>query len=271
MKKFFSILLIIVLLLSVIVLSAAVVYKIKVNNQVEAGQELYTMISQEAFSASFSENSDEHDELGMPSAGERTERKVGPDFDVLREINSDVVGFLEVPDTLISYPILYNENNGYYLKHNIDGTRGYPGCLYIENYNNPDLSDDFKVVYGHNMLDDTMFSELPKYRKEEFRNSHRYFYLYTPGEVKVYKVVMVSHYTPEHLFIEDFTIYENGTYKFNGFKGNESELLRDHLKEYGDSKAWFSGQDGTESSDYLVLSTCDGKNTRLIVAGVLVR
>ena len=81
-----------------------------------------------------------------------------PDLEQYRNINCDVVGYLSIPETIISYPILQDtEDNDYYLHHNIDGSKGYPGCIYIENYNHKDFEDSAPVIYGHNMKNDTMF------------------------------------------------------------------------------------------------------------------
>lgn len=40
--------------------------------------------------------------------------------------------------------------------HNIDGSYGYPGCIYTENLNSKDFTDNNTVIYGHNMKNDSM-------------------------------------------------------------------------------------------------------------------
>ncbi|MEI3591971.1 hypothetical protein [Clostridium sp. AM34-9AC] len=40
--------------------------------------------------------------------------------------------------------------------HNIDGSYGYPGCIYTENLNSKDITDNNTVIYGHNVKNDSM-------------------------------------------------------------------------------------------------------------------
>lgn len=57
----------------------------------------------------------------------------------------------------IEYPILQHpSDNSYYFMHNIDGSYGYPGCIYTENLNSKDFTDNNTVIYRHNVKNDSM-------------------------------------------------------------------------------------------------------------------
>ena len=57
-------------------------------------------------------------------------------------MNPDVYAWITVPGTEIEYPILQHpSDNSYYFMHNIDGSYGYPGCIYTENLNSKDFTD----------------------------------------------------------------------------------------------------------------------------------
>ena len=57
-----------------------------------------------------------------------------PNFDKLWDLNPDVIGYLQIPDSNIDYPVLQSlERRDYYLKRNIDGSTGFPGCIFAEN------------------------------------------------------------------------------------------------------------------------------------------
>lgn len=109
------------------------------------------------------------------------------DWDALRAINPDVVGWVYVPGTNISYPICWRENNStYYLKHNFGqnsvGDFGAEyGCVFLEGVNSGSWTDQVNVIYGHHMGNGTMFAELADFAgNSDLFNQHRTFYVLTP-------------------------------------------------------------------------------------------
>ncbi|MBR1623622.1 MAG: sortase, partial [Pseudobutyrivibrio sp.] len=111
------------------------------------------------------------------------------DWDKLHSENEDIYAWITVTDTTVDYPVLQHlSDNSYYLNNNIDGTPGYPGCIYTENYNAKDFSDKNTVLYGHNLKDKTMFSSLHNYEDEEVFSKDQYIYVWTEDETFVYKV-----------------------------------------------------------------------------------
>ncbi len=187
------------------------------------------------------------------------------DFEVLKEYNADVIGYVLIPGTEVSYPILQTEDNDYYLHHNIDGSKGYPGCIYAENYNSPKLDDPLNIIYGHNMRNNSMFGALDEFRKEEYRNEHPYIIVYLPGEVRVYEVVVATKYTNEHLLSDRFNEEEDGSYAFYGFEGDEGFEFVEDMAAYNYKGSYINLDKVTEDDEMLVLSTCTGSDMRYIV------
>lgn len=187
------------------------------------------------------------------------------DFDVLKEYNKDVIGYILIPGTEISYPVLQSEDNDYYLHHNMDGSKGYPGCIYAENYNEATLDDPLTILYGHNMRNNSMFGTLDEFRKEEYRQEHPYIIVYLPGEVRVYEVVVATKYTNEHLLSGRFNKEEDGTYTFHGFEGDEGSLFVQDMADYNAKGSYADLSRVGEEDEILVLSTCTGSNMRYIV------
>lgn len=103
------------------------------------------------------------------------------DFEALSAINPDVVGWLSIDDTNISYPIVQGEDNKYYLDHLFTGEKNRAGCLFLDCENTPDFSDGNSVVYGHYLKDGTMFSSLLKYKEQAYFDAHPAGWLVTPG------------------------------------------------------------------------------------------
>ena len=193
-----------------------------------------------------------------------------PNFDTYLSINDDVIGFILIPDTKIEYPVLQSDaRRDYYLKRNIDGSTGYPGCIYSENMNSKEFDDPVTILYGHNMKNGTMFGQLHKYyNNDEFLQSHKYIFIYQPDAVRLYEIVAVTPYSDLHLFADNMKV-NGGNIMFTGIKNDDQIRVMNHLKEYGDAKAYFSEEELTEQDNLLVLSTCSGNRARTIVAGKL--
>ena len=114
------------------------------------------------------------------------------DFEALRELNSDVVGWIYIPDTNINYPIVQGEDNDRYLYRLLTGEYNSSGSIFLEAGIVRDFSSQNNPVYGHNMKNGTMFAGLTGYKGQEFYDAHPVGYLLTPE--KNYVVHMFSGY-----------------------------------------------------------------------------
>lgn len=128
-------------------------------------------------------------------------------FEELQAVNPDVYAWITVPGTVIDYPILQHaSDNTYYLMHNIDGSYGYPGCIYTENMNSKDFTDNNTVIYGHNMKNGSMFAQLHKFEDPDFFKENREVLIYLPDEVLHYTIFAARIYDDRHLLYSfDFT------------------------------------------------------------------
>lgn len=115
------------------------------------------------------------------------------DWQKLRAINDDIVAWIEIPDTNINYPILKDGYNLYYLKHDYNKQYSSSGSIFTSNIN-PFIENE-TIIYGHNMKNNTMFSELGKYLKKDFLDSHNLIKIYTPNgnyEGTIFSVYSIS-------------------------------------------------------------------------------
>lgn len=197
------------------------------------------------------------EEMGIPIP----EKQV--DFETLREqINADIYAWIYIPDTMIDYPLLQHQSdNTYYLKYNIDGSKGYPGCIYTENYNSKDFTDPVTVVYGHNMKNGSMFAGLHKFEDSEYFEEHPYVYIYTPDKLFVYEIFSACIYGDKHILLNhDFS----DKVSFEHYL-SEIEAVRDMGTNRRDDV------EVTAEDHIIVLSTCvaDKSDKRYLVQGVL--
>ncbi len=119
------------------------------------------------------------------------EENIKIDWEKLRNTNKDIIGWIRIEDTNINYPILQDDESLKYLKHLYDGKYNEHGSIFTIN-ENPFL-DDITVLYGHNMKNRTMFSELDKYMDKKFLENHSIIEIYT--ENQNYRATIFSCYS----------------------------------------------------------------------------
>lgn len=102
------------------------------------------------------------------------------DFDGLRAVNPDVVGWIDIPDTTISYPIAQTVDNQKYLKTGFDGKSSSSGAIFADKDCQPDLMGAHTIIYGHHMRDGSMFAELVNFKDADFFDAHDRILLFTP-------------------------------------------------------------------------------------------
>lgn len=101
------------------------------------------------------------------------------DLEALQEVNSQVLGWIYIPDTDISYPLLQDSSNYTYLSTAWDGSGSTLGSIFLECENSPKFTDFNTIIYGHNMVNGSMFGTLKSYGKQDYFDSHREIYLVT--------------------------------------------------------------------------------------------
>lgn len=80
------------------------------------------------------------------------------DLAALREVNPEVVGWIEIPDGGISYPLMQGANNQWYLKHTWVGDYSSVGSVFMDCRSHADLSDFHTILYGHRLRSGAMFA-----------------------------------------------------------------------------------------------------------------
>lgn len=112
-------------------------------------------------------------------------------FDELKKVNSDVVGWIAIEGTQINYPIVQGKNNSYYLNHSYDKKWSSYGSIFMDYESSKDFSDYNTFIYGHHTKNGSMFGEIYKYMDVNFYQEHPSFYLYTPTTNYIVEVFSV--------------------------------------------------------------------------------
>lgn len=103
------------------------------------------------------------------------------DFDALLQVNNDVIGWIYIEGTDISYPLLCGRDNQQYLFQSYEKKYLTAGSIFIDYRCSRDFTDSRMVVYGHNMHNGSMFGKLDKFTKESYMKKHPYVYILLPG------------------------------------------------------------------------------------------
>ena len=104
--------------------------------------------------------------------------------------NSDCIGWLTIDGTNISYPVMYTPSEPQkYLRRSFYGQYSQSGVPFLDG--RCDLQSTNLIIYGHNMKNGTMFSDLKKYLNTDFLNSHRTVRLETADGVFLFAVTEV--------------------------------------------------------------------------------
>ena len=110
------------------------------------------------------------------------------DLAALRSVNEDVVGWISIPGTRLSYPLVQGADNRYYLSRSWKREPSSGGAVFLESTNSRDFTDFHTIVYAHQMRDDSMFGILSQYGDPDFFRAHPSVYLALDGGVSRYEV-----------------------------------------------------------------------------------
>lgn len=119
------------------------------------------------------------------------EAKGGPGFDELRALNGDVVGWITVDGTNIDYPVLQGDTNLTYMDKDVYGDFSMAGSIFLDTRNKSDFSDNYSLIYGHNMDEHLMFGDLALFKQKSFFEKNSSATLLLPGESRDLKVAAV--------------------------------------------------------------------------------
>lgn len=179
------------------------------------------------------------------------------DFDSLRSINEQVVGWIYDESSVINYPIAQAKDNDYYLHHLFNGETNRDGCIFLDCQNQSDFSDSHCIIYGHYMKSGAMFAALANYKSQEYYEEHPRMLLLTPN----------GNYT-----IEIFAGYVADVQDDAWTTGFGSEAEYESWIASSISKSLISSDIRPTSSDHiLTLSTCSYEfaDARFVLLGVL--
>lgn len=178
------------------------------------------------------------------------------DLAALQAENSDCVGWLTIPDTIVDYPVMFTPDEPErYLRRDFYEQSASSGTPFLDGRNTAQVEGQNLIVYGHNMLDGSMFKPIVQYLEPNFRQTHQDIYLELGGAQYHYQVLAVLE-----------TTVESPVYRYTD--------LSDPAAESDFRSALFDAANLDvihHTEGYLTLSTCGdwGRDTRVLVVASL--
>ena len=181
------------------------------------------------------------------------------DFTKLKEENSDICAWIRIPGTAVDYPVLRSdtlEEEDFYLDHDYKKKSAAHGAIYMQKINDETFISNNTVLYGHDMLDGTMFADIKKYRNQSFLDKNPLIKIYTPKRILTYKIFS-AYKTDDKSIPDTYNFYDEAS--FNEFT---EKCLKSNVSDKSVSPKF--------GDKLITLSTCTGsKNERFIAVGVL--
>lgn len=178
------------------------------------------------------------------------------DLAALAAENPDCVGWLTIPDTGIDYPVMHTpEDPEHYLRRDFYGSSANGGTPFLDGRNLAETENQNLIVYGHNMMDGSMFKPLINYLDGDFQAAHRDIFLELDGKQYHYEVLTVVE-----------TSVDSPLYRYTELGDAEKESdFRSALFDAADLEVIH------HTEGYLTLSTCNdqGGDSRVLVVASL--
>ncbi len=181
----------------------------------------------------------------------------------LKETNEDIVGWIEIEGTSISYPVLQGDDNEYYLNHNYKKEKSEKGSIFLDADYDWNLPSSNLLIYGHNISNGQMFQDLLKYEDEEFYKEHPIIRFTTESEDTEYEIISVFK-------SRAFYKSETNVFRYYDFINAETEEeYNEFVKNAKDASIYDIDTKAEYGEELITLITCSYHTTdgKFVVIG----
>lgn len=180
-------------------------------------------------------------------------------FEELKNINTDTVGWINIPGTNVNYPFVQTKDNNYYLTHSFDKSYNKAGWLFLDYRNNLSNLNKNTIIYGHARIDQTMLGSLTKTLENNWYNNinNHIIRLSTEKENSLWQIFSI------------YTIPNTNDYIQTDFT-NDIEYLN-FLTKLRERSIYKFDTSISPTDNILTTSTCYKKNDRLVIHAKLIK
>lgn len=204
---------------------------------------------------------DETGDKDFSNEQENTESSRITKLKKLQEINSDIVAYVEIDGTNISYPVLQATDNDYYLYKNYKKEYSEDGSIFLDKDVNLSLPSCNFLMYGHNNQNSAMFSELLNYQNKSYYEEHPKIRFVTKKADEEYDILAC-------FYSKAYYTHEKNVFRYYFFvnAGTEKEF-DEYVTNCLQASIYDTGIRATYGDQLLTLSTCSyhTENGRFVV------
>lgn len=178
---------------------------------------------------------------------------INVNLDYYMSKNKETVAWIQVNNTNINYPVTQHNDNNYYLNYDFYNRKTDIGWIFADYRDNFNTFNNNTIIYGHNIINRTMFGQLPfLLRKGWFNNPNsHYIKLSTKTTNTIWQIFSVYKIKPTTDYLQsNFNSIETYQEFLNTIK-SRSEQKFDIPLDYTDK--------------IITLSTCDDIGTKRVV------
>lgn len=179
-------------------------------------------------------------------------------FDNLKKINSDVVGWIKVNGTNINYPFVQSKDNKYYLNHSFSKSYNNAGWVFLD-YRNNNINNRNTIIYAHGRTDKTMFGTLRKVLNNGWINNTNNYVIKisTEKENSLWQIFSIYHIPTTNDYLQTEFKDEREYQRFlNILKNRSNHNFNTSI---------------TSNDTILTLSTCYNDSEKMVVNAKLIK
>lgn len=179
-------------------------------------------------------------------------------FDNLKKINSDVVGWIKVNGTNINYPFVQSKDNKYYLNHSFSKSYNNAGWVFLD-YRNNNINNRNTIIYAHGRTDKTMFGTLRKVLNNGWINNTNNYVIKisTEKENSLWQIFSIYHIPTTNDYLQtEFKDKREYQRFLNILKNRSNHNFNTSI---------------TSNDTILTLSTCYNDSEKMVVHAKLIK
>lgn len=179
----------------------------------------------------------------------------------LQQENTDVKGWIRIENTNINYPLLQTTDNDYYLTHNYKKENSSYGSIFINHKSNIKDNNSNTIIYGHNMKNNQMFTDLLKYEDKQFYEEHPTIKIVTDENEEEYEIIYTFK---SRVFYQD----EKNVFRYYQYYNFENEnKYNEYINNCKEIQLYDTGKTATYGECLITLITCEysQENGRMVI------